>query len=523
MLKLVNNNGFKWKNRVDIWFKGYLFYGNKLKPEEQIFSELENIQTKESMITWLDKANGCFSVVIKRNNIILFAVDNIRTFPIFYSIEKTEFIITDDPVSVFNDTKEIDPLAAFEIESAAYVTGKRTLFRDVYQVQAGEIIVYSNNEVESSFYSDFWVERIDTSNFEQLQQKLSNKLNIAFERLVNSLDGRQAVVPLSGGYDSRLIATMLKKFGYNNVYTFTYGRKGNYELENSKKTAKMLGFPWVFIEYNTDLMNGFINDEVFNKYIHFAGKGSSMFYMQDYFAAKYLHDNKLIEKDAVFIPGHSGDSIAGSHLRESVTEQIDKEELIKLIYKKTYIQNKHKKYRKQFLGLIKDFIDRVPENTPAYNIFESWVYYERQAKFVVNSASVFDFFGYEYRLPYWDSELVEFFKSVPFKYKLYKTLYKETVKDFYFSPNSIAFDKEIQVSPLDIKKQKIKDKLRPYLPLKIKLHYLEKNDWMAYALITKVLLNDLEIKKIPYDFKADLYNSIISKWYVECIREQKKY
>ncbi len=348
-------------------------------------------------------------------------------------------------------------------------------------------------------------------------------MNTAFECLVNSLNGRQVAVPLSGGYDSRLIAIMLKKVGYTNVYTFTYGRKGNYELENSQKTAQMLDFPWVFIEYNADLINGFINDEVFNNYCHFAGKGSSMFYMQDYFAMKYLHDNKLVDKEAIFVPGHSGDSIAGSHLRESVARQIDKNKLIRLIYKKTYIQNNHRKYKTKFLSHIKDFIEQAPENTSAYNIFESRVYYERQAKFVVNSASVFDFFGYEYRLPYWDSELVEFFKSVPFKYKLYKTLYKETVKDFYFSPNSIAFDKEIQVSPFDIKKQKIKDKIRPYLPMKIKLHYLEKNDWMAYSPITKVLLNDLEIKKIPYDFKADFYNSIISKWYVECIRGQKKY
>src|SRR5690554_6416968 len=128
MIKLVNNNGFKWKNRAHIWFKGYLSNETRLKSEEQIFYELDTIQTKESLLAWLSNTSGCFSVVIKKNNIILLAVDNIRTFPIFYSTGEKEFIITDDPVSMFNDTKEIDILAAFELESAAYVTGNRTLY-----------------------------------------------------------------------------------------------------------------------------------------------------------------------------------------------------------------------------------------------------------------------------------------------------------------------------------------------------------------------------------------------------------
>lgn len=515
---LNNNNGFKWKTKSGIWFKGYLFEGNSLKTEEQVFSELENIQTKKNMMDWLGKTNGCFSVVIKKEDIVILATDNIRTFTLFYTLKNNELIVTDNPVLVFKENKEIDALAAIELESAAYVTGKRTLFKDIYQVQAGELIVYSNNLIERCFYTDYLVDNIDNSGFDTLQHKLADKLNIAFEHLVNSLDGRQAVVPLSGGYDSRLIATMLKKFGYDNVFTFTYGRKGNYELENSQKTAHGLGFPWVFIEYNENLVDGFINDNVFKKYCHFAGKGCSMFYMQDYFATKYLHDNNLVDENAIFIPGHSGDSIAGSHLREFLTEQTDRNAIINAIYKKTYIQNNPRKFRKQLFELIKDFVVQIPSDIPTYNIYESWIYYERQAKFVVNSASVFDFFGYEYRLPYWDTAIVDFFKTVPFRYKLYKTLYKDTVKKHFFEPYSISFDKEIQVSPFEIKKQKIKDKIRPFLPQKVKLFFLEKNDWMAYSPITKILLDDLKQKKIHYNFKADVYNSIISKWYVEIVK-----
>jgi hypothetical protein len=44
--------------------------------------------------------------------------------------------------------------------------------------------------------------------------------------------------------------------------------------------------------------------------------------------------------------------------------------------------------------------------------------------------------------------------------------------------------------------------------------YLKKNDWMAYPLITNEMLEDLLKQQIGYRFKADIYNSIISEWYL---------
>lgn len=522
MIKLIKNNGFKWKNKDNLWFKGYLYDGNRLKSEVQIFSELSQIKNKASLVEWLNTSNGCFSIVLTGDFGTLLAVDIMRTFPIFYSRNNNNWVVTDDPVSIFRGNAEVDPMAAVELECSGYVTGCRTLFNAVYQVQAGEIVAYSNHSIHCSFYADFRIDRIDSSKFNNLQQKLSHKLETVFERMVNSLDGRQVVLPLSGGYDSRLMATMLKKFGHKNVFTYTYGRAGNHELENSQRTATILGFPWVFIKYNSDLIQGFMSESTFSNYIHYVGKASSIFFMQEYFAVKFLHENNCIEKDAVFIPGFSGDALAGSHLRRSVAESVDKEKLIKQIYNKTYNQNNSIKFKNQFLHLIKDFVNQHSENIPTYNIYEQWLFKERHAKLIVNSASVFDFFGYEYRLPFWDRELVSFFTAVPFEYKLYKPLYNKTVVDCFFTPNNVAFEKEIQASPSDITKQKIKDKIRPYLPLKLKSHFLEKNDWTAYSLITEELMRDLKDNNIPYVFKADHYNSIISKWYVECIRKYTK-
>lgn len=98
MIRLENNRGFCWKKKGNIWFKGYCFVNNKLKSDKDIFSELSAIRIKEDFATWLSRARGCFSIVIKKNNSIFCAVDIIRTFPLFYSIDTPEILISDNPM-----------------------------------------------------------------------------------------------------------------------------------------------------------------------------------------------------------------------------------------------------------------------------------------------------------------------------------------------------------------------------------------------------------------------------------------
>ena len=42
---------------------------------------------------------------------------------------------------------------------------------------------------------------------------------------------KKAVVLLSGGLDSRLIISKLSELGYDNLHSYTYGPKHNYEAK----------------------------------------------------------------------------------------------------------------------------------------------------------------------------------------------------------------------------------------------------------------------------------------------------
>ena len=260
---------------------------------------------------------------------------------------------------------------------------------------------------------------------------------------------------------------MLKKHNYKNVICFTYGRKDSFEIENSKKTAKVLGFKWHFIEYNAKLIKGYLKTETFKNYAHFAGKYSSMPYLQEYFAVKYLKENNLIDEKAVFIPGFAGDFLGGSQFIKVIPKNLKSMEIVNLIFKKKYklrqfSSSKQKEIKeeikKTLLTFDADFTKKIPPT-----VFEDFDLKEKIAKYIFNSASIYTFFGYQHRFPFWDKELLEFFKKIPQEQKQLKVLFDDVLINHYFKPFNVYFEKELVPDKKKLTIQKIKDTVKPLL------------------------------------------------------------
>ena len=64
---------------------------------------------------------------------------------------------------------------------------------------------------------------------EVLKEELERVTINIIDKVIRSANGRMIVVPLSGGYDSRVIASGLAHRGYRNVRCFSYGKKHNHE------------------------------------------------------------------------------------------------------------------------------------------------------------------------------------------------------------------------------------------------------------------------------------------------------
>jgi len=440
---------------------GTAFKDNILTDAKEIARELPNLS--ESFSFWedfLQSYNGFYSLIKKDENGNLFAaVDQIRSLPLFYSFINNCFYISDSAewIRAELNLKELDPLTKDEFQLTGYVTGKETLFKEIKQIQAGECLKLVEGTLKTHRYYLFTHTEPQQYNEEELYQELYKVSKLSIERLIKYANGRQIVIPLSGGYDSRLIATLLKEFRYQNILCFTYGPKGNKEAAYSKIVADSLGLKWHFVEYTEELWNQAWHTETRKRYSKFASNYVSLPHIQDWLAVKVMHEQGVLEQDAVFVPGHSGDMTAGSHIPkyvfEDLTKMYSKDDLINHLFEKHYCLttlNNIKTPTSFFKERIAFSIDErdLYSATQFSDEAEMYNWQNRQSKYICNSIRVYDQFGYNWWLPMWEKEFISFFENLPLKLRNHDW-YVKFVSELYGKySSSTQLDNASEKSPV---------------------------------------------------------------------------
>lgn len=426
----------------EIWVYGFGFLGGVLLNVESLAkSFLRNDKlTFEFFKEKIKALNGNFIIIARDGNSCLAAVDRVRSIPLFYTKKGGSFYISDraDWIKQEYGCHLPDKASRDEFLCTGYVTGGDTIFRDIKQLQAGECLYFNREGDNNAFfkkerYYHYLSCNPSSKPISALIGELDRLTHGVFERLISSVKGRTIAIPLSGGLDSRLVASMIKSTGYDNVLCFSYGRKNNKDSLKSKEIAKSLGFKWFFIEYTKKKWGQWYREDDFQSYFNSAGNFSSLPHIDDWAAVKELRDNGAISNDTVFVPGHTGDFISGGHLKYifDFTERVTEKELMNNIMQKHYslwpLKLKDKDLSAIFAKRIDGALKELKKETiqDIASSYEYWEWQERQSKFIINSVRVYDFWGYDWRLPLWDIELMEFWKEIPYDLKLNKKLYIE--------------------------------------------------------------------------------------------------
>jgi len=527
-VKLINNYGFHWFSDKGWYVKGFCFGPDKtFYNGKSLLDYFIGISDNESFIRRVREANGIFSVLFTDENTVWTAVDRIRMFPIFYTSIKSDCYISDDAHYLKSHTGQarIDPLRSVEFLATGYVCRDRTLIDGIKQLQAGECFRYESGKIDRHFYFRFHTTSIRDHSYKKYRTYLNNTLKKIFIRLIKSIDSRTAVIPLSGGFDSRLIVTMLKQLGYSNVICYTYGDPSNPEVSISRQVAQKLGYPWHFVPYTENTIRDYMDSEEFKSYFPFSSSFVSSFFMQEYFAVRYLKDNKIIKDSSVFIPGHSGDFLAGSQLIKNggIRKKASVSQIARQLYKQKYsLLKPATSFRNIFLQEIENDLAVYPQNTLnqfAYSIFEDWDIKEKISKLIFNSANVYLFFSYELRLPLWDSALLELSQDMPFEFKYNKRLYDDVLTNDIFSGFDLNFKSELQSSLFDSHTQYLKNIIKSLLPDFLYQSILRKNDSFCYHDITMPMVRDLESNSINVNMRGKNYNAIIAQWYLHWVNQ----
>ena len=444
---LSSQAAYPWTAENGFFFRGYFLAEGQCWRGSSAVSFLKKHLDVEPPETVFRGLNGVFSVIWERGSDVLFAVDRLRGLPLFYSIVSGELWVGDDTVALVETLpeKSLSAFAEEEFKSTnTFVSGSSTLLNELFQVRAGEFCVFDNKKavVESvSYFCLKYRNSFNGADSETLCREFYLAYSKAGKSLVKALNGRTAVIPLSGGADSRMVLSLLKNEHYEKVLCFSYGRPGNPESEISRQVAKEFGYSWTMVPYSGKMWETLRDDPATADYEKFASAYCSTPHLQDFPAVKYMKEHGDLPEDSVFLPGHMGDEIAGSsiptlYLNSVVTRQ----DCTHSIFNKFY----HKVSPALQEHIIKSY--KIPNAADAQeyaSVFERFNFSERQAKYIINSVRVYEFFGYEWLIPLGDNDLFDFWEKVPLLWQCHRKLYFFAVNDQLPSTNDITVSKRL--------------------------------------------------------------------------------
>lgn len=403
---------------------------------------------RASICKALRRVNQHFSVIIAGDFGVVAAVDKIRSRPLFYTPDSA---ISPNARRLSKPGAiKYDNTSLVEFVMTGYVTGSRTLCNDILQLQSGEVIFYDRSSQRSTIQSYYrYSPTYDSSVTEQTAvENYQEVVNSVFTDLIDRLAGRPAWIPLSGGYDSRIIVCKLHELGYKNIVCFSYGPKGNHDARVAKHVAQTLGLPWLSLPSNAKGSRTAFHDSRRREYWRFADGLSVIPSIREWQTLLNLVDNKTIPRDAVLINGQTGDYLSGGHIPAALLDGTRREMAIgKIIEKHWSLWNNWRDSAPR--GIAETRIveelgwsdkDQEARSNDLIAAYESWEYQERQSKFVVGGQRMYDFFGIDWELPHWDGRLVDFWERIPRDLKFRQRLFKEYLRCWNYKSLFLNYD-----------------------------------------------------------------------------------
>jgi len=433
------------------WFKGYILdatVDSVIKSASLCLSRLG--KNRDSLSSFISSIRGHFSFIIYNGNALIAVVDKVATIPLFYAEDSSNIVIGSNATAVKDIAPEgnfsLDMSSILEISMSGYTVGNKTLYKQMKQIVAGEYIYVCNGCIHKQYYHTYSPWKVNAISNVSLKSELTNVLTDVMDKLASSIKGKDIIVPLSAGYDSRAVVSGLKHVGVENILCVSYGRKDSFEVLAAKNIASRLGYDFKHIDYNGSYIRRQNSSYKYNKFKNDFDRHSSVEFVQDMPFISLMHKTNELSNNSVIINGMSGDYISGSHILRAFSKFAhnanyprDYDDKMFNIAIMEYLDkhynlwgflsdnNNKNKIIYNLLELLKDRNLNYKNIDNMHSVFEFFEFYGRQSKFVLKGQEVYDYYGCDWRLPLWDPVFVDFWQKVPIDYKYSQKLYKDVL------------------------------------------------------------------------------------------------
>jgi len=449
----INLKKILWEGENKTFVYGKAFYKSDLYDADSIANLLNGINSLSDLKTVLKELNGFYGIIKRLDDKILIATDHIGSIPIFYSIQdkknqKYEQIFVSDSFNQIikqTQTKRWDPKSITEFLLSGYSSGSNTISKDINRLQAGEIlsINLNKNEIERDRHFEYLQKPKPINSKKKLINELDKILKNSFKRFCKVADGRKVFLGLSGGYDSRLIALMLKRIGYENVFTYCHNLQNKNDKKISRMVSQDLGYHWEDFTHTHQEVFDTYNSEDWRFLVEDIGLGGgNITSPSSILQYKKIKNNGFYPSDGVKIVGHNAGA-PGNFIPDrwpnpikNQNKKISKNLFVKGILRSHYTALKfyweRDKPASHLSPRICNSINCNNRNKIDYTTkSEKWYWQERTPKRLLNHFYLDKKYWNDRWYPLWDRELAEFFNKIPIYLRYDKKLIKEYTDKLY--------------------------------------------------------------------------------------------
>ena len=445
-----------------LWFRGHV-HGRE---PAALAAEVATLAKEADAIgRWLDGLDGHFALVATGPDWAFAAVDPVRSLPLIWARDGDAVIVDHDgprmAARLGLSVADIDPDMAAAVALSGFTIGDATLYPAVRQLGPGEALVLTGGSAAVHRYHRWtpWLPRAAAPADLMAPLRALNRQII--DTLIASADGRPILVPLSAGLDSRFVASGLAAAGYRDVRCVAYGLAGNREAEISRMIAARLGLPWTFVPYTQARLRRVFAGADHSRYKAYSDSLTGMHFPQEYLLLTEMMKHHGLTTDTIIVNGQAGDFIAGNHIPPALhqpaaagDETARRHRVIDALLVKHYkswavLRTPARLARiARLLDAEITALGGMPADVAGdHGVYEYCEFQDRQSKYVLNGQRIYEYLGFDWRLPLWDRAYMDFWAAAPLTAKRGEMLYREAL----IAENWGGVWRDIPINPLRIR------------------------------------------------------------------------
>lgn len=450
-IKIIFTDNFGWSKVIN---KSYFYYytGSKSFAQKFIDEYLVKNKNHHERIKFLKDHNTNTSLIVKKKDLIFCFTSFSRDYPIFYKNENDTFLISNN---IYNINKKSDPLNQEGIREflfSGFVLNDKTLNKNIFALEPSQILFVNKKMISKKNYFKYHQSTPKKKSFDQLFTEFNSIIDKSIDNILEKSNEGKIFIPLSGGLDSRFLLAKFCEKKYKNIECFSYGLKNNSDALIAKQVANHLNVKWKFVWFEKKKYRKFFVSKFKSDYDKFSDHLSTLPNYQEIFFLKDLYEQKYFNNRACIINGQSADFHTGLHIPENLFLLDMKKNYNSKILVQTIINNHLSLWpndlkTNDFNNLFNQISDSLDEFKEGYNlsdIYEYWEFKERQCKYIVNGQRAYDFINIKWFLPFWDSEFIKFWSSIPLEQRFKQTLYRKILLKWDYNSLFSKISKKVQ-------------------------------------------------------------------------------